>query len=594
MSAPEDLTTPLSAEAGGPPPGDAASYTPIYQDLARFRVAPGFRGRSGPQVLLWQLVQATLFRLSPQPFYGWRRFLLKLFGAKVGRGVIVRPTTRVTYPWKVSFGEHCWVGDDTEIYSLGPISIGANAVVSQRSYLCAGTHDPDDITFPLVAKPIVVEPEAWVATGCFVAPGVTIGRGAIVAAQSTVLNDVPPGYVVAGSPARVRKQRALPTRGLDATPRTGGSSDAAVVASSGQTVGRPGVVVIGQLPPPMNGFAYITHMMVAAFRRTHAVRVVDIAAPAGASGLGKHARRLARTLRACLSLLRRPSGARPICYIACEGGAGLVYTLLAVATARLCGYRRYLHHHSFAYIDAPRGLMRAVLAAGGDDLTHIFLCSIMRDRFEAAYQRIVHGEILSNAAFVPTDETPPEPRPDDALVLGHLSNLTGEKGLYLYLDLLRQALAAGFNVRGVLAGPAALAEDQAAIAAAVADLGGRLDYRGPLYGDAKSRFYRDIDVFVFPTQYVNEAQPTVLFEAQAAGCRIISFDRGCISRQLGKDDALVASSEDFCQFGLTFLATVDKKGKKDRQATFTKNRLDTLHQLGHLFDDKVFFVGGQS
>jgi len=188
---------------------------PIYQDLSRFAVPPGFRGRSGIVVLLWQVVQDSLFRLSPQPLYRWRRFLLRLFGAKVGKGVLIRPTARVTYPWKVVFGDHCWIGDDTEIYSLGQITIGANAVVSQRSYLCAGSHDPSDITFPLITAPIVVEPEAWIATGCFVAPGVTIGFGAIVAAQSTVLADVPAGTVVAGAPARVRKQRALPVRTSD-------------------------------------------------------------------------------------------------------------------------------------------------------------------------------------------------------------------------------------------------------------------------------------------------------------------------------------------------------------------------------------------
>lgn len=180
---------------------------PIYQDLSRFRVSPDFRGRGKLVTLLWQLVQSTLFRLSPQPLFAWRRFLLSAFGAKVGRGVLIRPSARVTYPWKVVFGDYCWIGDDAEIYSLGPITIGANAVVSQRSYICAGTHDYGDIAFPLVAKPVTIEPEAWISTGCFVAPGVTIGRGAIVAACSTVLADVPAAAIVAGAPARFVRTR---------------------------------------------------------------------------------------------------------------------------------------------------------------------------------------------------------------------------------------------------------------------------------------------------------------------------------------------------------------------------------------------------
>lgn len=185
-----------------------------YQHLAAFKVAPGFRGRSGLVVLLWQTVQATLFAWSPQPAYGWRRFLLKLFGAKVGKGVLVRQTARITYPWKVSFGDHCWIGDHTEIYSLGTIAIGSHAVVSQRSYICAGTHDHLDVTFPLVSRPVVIGDQAWIATDCYVAPGVRIGTASIVAARSTVLHDVPDAVIAAGTPAAVKGPRPLPRRGV--------------------------------------------------------------------------------------------------------------------------------------------------------------------------------------------------------------------------------------------------------------------------------------------------------------------------------------------------------------------------------------------
>ena len=178
-----------------------------YQNLALSRVPPGFRGRPGPIVLVWQLVQATLFAWSPQPAYFWRRWLLRLFGAQVGAGVLIRQTARVTYPWKVTLGAHCWIGDHAEIYSLAPITIGENTVVSQRSYLCAATHNHHDLTFPLVGRAIAVEDEAWIAADCFVAPGVRIGRGAIVAANSTVLVDVLEATIVAGNPATFKKHR---------------------------------------------------------------------------------------------------------------------------------------------------------------------------------------------------------------------------------------------------------------------------------------------------------------------------------------------------------------------------------------------------
>ena len=183
-------------------PTDAAAR-PDVQKLATHRLPEGFRGRSGLYVVLWWLVRDTLFLMSPQPLYAWRRWLLRLFGARIGRNVLVRPTVRVTYPWKLEIGDDAWVGDFVELYTLGDIRIGADAVVSQNSYLCTGGHDPRKTSFDIFAHPIVVEPQAWVAADVFVGPGVTIGYGAVVAARSTVMKDAPALQISAGSPARV-------------------------------------------------------------------------------------------------------------------------------------------------------------------------------------------------------------------------------------------------------------------------------------------------------------------------------------------------------------------------------------------------------
>jgi putative colanic acid biosynthesis acetyltransferase WcaF len=177
------------------------------QDLSQFRIPKGFRGRSGLVVLLWQIVQVTLFACSPQPLYCWRRFLLRAFGARIGRKVLVRPSARITYPWKVSIGNFSWIGDHAELYSLGPISIGANSVISQRSYLCAGTHAHDIPDFPLVARPICVGDEVWIAADVFIAPGVTIGKGAIIGARSSVFDDIASYHIAMGSPAQVKSVR---------------------------------------------------------------------------------------------------------------------------------------------------------------------------------------------------------------------------------------------------------------------------------------------------------------------------------------------------------------------------------------------------
>jgi len=181
----------------------------LVQDLSRFRVPSMFRGRSGWYVQLWWLVQASLFAWSPQVFYGWRRFLLRRFGAEVGKGVIIRPSARITYPWKVSIGDFAWIGDEVVLYSLGQIDIGANAVVSQRCYLCTGSHDYTRPTFDIYAERILVGAEAWLATDVFVAPGIRIGRGAVVGARSSVFEDIPDLMLAKGTPAKPFKKRLV-------------------------------------------------------------------------------------------------------------------------------------------------------------------------------------------------------------------------------------------------------------------------------------------------------------------------------------------------------------------------------------------------
>ena len=158
---------------------------------------------------LWWLVQSSLFRCSPQFLYGWRRFLLRSFGARIGKNVLVRPTTRVQFPWNLVIGDWSWIGDDVVLYNLAQIWIGEHVVVSQRSYICAASHDWKREDFAITASPVSIQREAWVATDCFVGPGVTIGEGAVIGARSSVLHDMPPGMICFGSPAIPIKARKL-------------------------------------------------------------------------------------------------------------------------------------------------------------------------------------------------------------------------------------------------------------------------------------------------------------------------------------------------------------------------------------------------
>lgn len=158
--------------------------------------------------VLWALAW-PLFALSPRPLWGWRRLLLRLFGAKVGRETHVYPTVRITMPWNLSLGNCAAVGDHAIIYALGRIQIGHNTTVSQGAHLCAGTHDLERSDRALLTPPITVEDNVWICADAFVGPGVTIRVGAIVGARAVVMKDIPSNTIVAGNPATVVRIREV-------------------------------------------------------------------------------------------------------------------------------------------------------------------------------------------------------------------------------------------------------------------------------------------------------------------------------------------------------------------------------------------------
>ncbi|MGR3803836.1 MAG: acetyltransferase [Marinibacterium profundimaris] len=157
--------------------------------------------------LLWALAHPA-FRLSPRPMWGWRRGLLRLFGARIGQQVHVYPTARILIPWTLTIDDEASVGDRAILYALGPIRIGARATVSQGAHLCAGSHDTTRPDRPLVKPPIRIGADAWIAAEAFVGPGVTIGTGAIVGARAVAMADVGLATTVVGNPARPVRRRA--------------------------------------------------------------------------------------------------------------------------------------------------------------------------------------------------------------------------------------------------------------------------------------------------------------------------------------------------------------------------------------------------
>jgi putative colanic acid biosynthesis acetyltransferase WcaF len=159
---------------------------------------------------LWLCVQSTIFRWSPRPLHGFRAWLLRCFGASIEGPVVVFPTSRVMFPWKLALAPRSMVGPYVNLYNLAPIRLEHGANISQYSHLCAGTHDFTRWSMPLVIQPIVIGRNAWLGADVFVGPGVTVGELCVVGARSVVVRDLPARQVCLGSPCRPVRERPVP------------------------------------------------------------------------------------------------------------------------------------------------------------------------------------------------------------------------------------------------------------------------------------------------------------------------------------------------------------------------------------------------
>ncbi len=160
--------------------------------------------------LVWMVVWGIFARWLPRSMgSGWKRFLLRLFGAKLASSSVVYSSVRIYMPWHLEMGVHSCLADDVDCYNVAPVKIGDHTTVSQKAYLCTASHDITKGNLPLITAPIVIEDQVWVAADAFVGMGVTIGQGAVVGARACVYKDVEAWTVVGGNPARELKKREL-------------------------------------------------------------------------------------------------------------------------------------------------------------------------------------------------------------------------------------------------------------------------------------------------------------------------------------------------------------------------------------------------
>jgi putative colanic acid biosynthesis acetyltransferase WcaF len=176
-------------------------------DLSVYSSGRFDRGAGTIKEGLWLVVSFLLFRLCPFSFSALKRVVLRVFGAKIGRGVVIKPQVKVTFPWKLEVGDFVWLGEECWLLNLEKIVIKSNVCISQRAFLCTGSHNYKLPTFDLITKPIVVEEGAWIGAGAWVGPGVNVSEQAVLTAGSVATGNLEAGNIYKGNPAELIRKR---------------------------------------------------------------------------------------------------------------------------------------------------------------------------------------------------------------------------------------------------------------------------------------------------------------------------------------------------------------------------------------------------
>ncbi len=172
------------------------------------RFSPSFNFKNKILRVIWSATWLIFARFTPPPFWAWRRQILIVFGAKVGKGVRVYGSTKVWFPPNLIIGDGSMLGRNVTCYNQGPITIGRDVIISWGVTLCSSTHDIEDPLFPLLLQPITIGDHSWIAAEVFVNPGTTIGAGAVLGARTVARGNLEPWGYYAGDPPTFLKPRS--------------------------------------------------------------------------------------------------------------------------------------------------------------------------------------------------------------------------------------------------------------------------------------------------------------------------------------------------------------------------------------------------
>lgn len=178
-------------------------------DLSKYNYKTYHTGGNAVKRILWYYVNAFFFKSSLFPFYGFKRSLLKLFGAKIGRNVEFKPCVNIKYPWHLDLGDYVWIGEDAWIDCLVPVVIKSNVVLSQGSIILTGNHDYKTPHFNLVTGSVIIQEGAWIGAGAIINQGITVGSHAVLTSGSVATNNLDPYGIYQGNPAKKIRERII-------------------------------------------------------------------------------------------------------------------------------------------------------------------------------------------------------------------------------------------------------------------------------------------------------------------------------------------------------------------------------------------------
>ncbi len=326
------------------------------------------------------------------------------------------------------------------------------------------------------------------------------------------------------------------------------------------------MVFAGPFPPPTHGQSVCTQML-AEKLAGHGVPTRHVNLSGQTQGtIGK----IADKFGSHFEVIRNGLGA-PVTYISANSNRGMWLTAAAALPLRLAGKRLFIHHHAFDHVRRRRASMVALARAAGPEAVHIVLGQTMGDQLRLHTPEVKNTFVLNNAGLVdPGLRSLAGRAGKDGIRLGHLSNLSREKGIRDVIRLAQKLFSQENLSKLILAGPATDAESATAVREAEDILGDRFVYLGPVRGKEKEDFFSEISHFVFPTRYKNEASPMVLLEAMVAGVPCVSIDIGCIKDDLGLSGGIAIDlSDDFVERAAEFIATA-QLGPNDARQQFDR------------------------